>query len=162
MKKLLLLSCLFISLISYGQTTNDDFGFFPYFPSRAYVSDSTQIQFIFHANSTVSGVSVVQKSGPTIKINPVTDYSGNANTITHFWVAGLQPGVYSFQATAKVASGGTAYAVDSLTILPDRVCPVIPPARTVVSFSFPFFGSIVTIPLPATGVSVKYSDGTTQ
>lgn len=170
MKKLILFLSIFCALQSFGQSpvaTGDILFIVPVSAQRVYVSDSVQIYATLTSNVTISSITWEKVSGPAVKFQDSTTYYGNGTAtnyfkvgISSFWLQGLAPGNYVFKATGKSASGGTAFGTVALTVLPDRVCPVIPPIRSVTGISFTINGILFNLPMQ--GTKVTYNDGSTN
>lgn len=166
MKKLFLFALILSALQSFGQT--DIFAFTPYSSSRYRSSDSIQVGFQVSTNNATSPAaitSIVQTAGPAVKFTVNPSWITGTTTNSDFWLQGLQPGTYSFTATGKSSSGTTGTQTKTFTVIADPVCPVCPPIpapRVATSITLSIYGVPVTIPLPANGVGIKYSDGSTQ
>lgn len=117
---------------------------------RVHQGDSVQIQAILNTGLT-KALSIKWATPSGIAINPINAWQGNGYEISSLWFYNLPPGVYPFTATGLSASGLTSTVADTLTILAN------PAARTMTSVSFPVLG--LTVTLPATGMTVTYSDG---
>lgn len=169
MKKLFLLSALFVSLIATAQNTSPSLTsmtFFPLLSARVHSSDSAQIAFILLSGNTVTSITVTQTAGPSVKFTVPTPTWSGYNASVAFWLQGLAPGSYTFTAVGKDVAGNATTVTQNLTVVADPVCPACPtcPApRTVTSVTFPFLGQSITIPASALPAgSIKYSDGSTQ
>src|ERR1700753_3554988 len=155
MKKSILFFSFIVSMTASAQiVTGDVLQFVPYQSSRVHQSDSVLIAAILTSNKTVSNITWTQTTGAAVKIAPgaPTWNNGNATAISSFWVQGLAPGTYVWKATGTTISGSTAYATDSLLVIPDPVkvvCPVIPPPRVATSITLTLFGTSIVVPLPA-------------
>lgn len=161
MKKLFVLLSILFSLRSFGQSpvaTGDMLVMIPVSSQRIYVSDSVQIYATLTSNVTISSITWEKIAGPAVKFQDSTTYYGNGTAtsyfkigVSSFWLQGLTAGNYIFKATGKSASGGTAFGTVALTVIPDRVCPVLP----VVSSVTVKIGS-VSVTIPATDLIISY------
>lgn len=167
MKHFLLLLCVFISYITYGQNvppggTGEIYIFDPVSAQRVRASDSVQIYATLYTNNTAKTIAWSQPVKQAIKITPVNDYATGAIQTSRFWLQGLTPGIDTFFVTGISGTGTTSTKTIVLTVLPDIACPPIPAQRIAVSVSFTLAGIPITIPLPTVGVSVKYDTDPAQ
>lgn len=170
MKHILLALSFLAPVLAFSQSpvsTGDALIFFPVSGQRVHVSDSVQVYATLTSNVTISSITWIQVSGPAIKFQDSTTYYGNGTATNYFkmgtsnfWLQGLAPGLYVFKATGKSASGATAFATVSLTVIADPVCPPIPAPRMAASVTLMVGGISVTI--PASALKILYSDGTNQ
>ncbi len=171
MKKLFLLIALFSSLAAFSQNASPSvtsMTFFPFQACRVHSSDSVQVQFILLSGNTVSTITVTQTAGPAAKFAvPTPTWSGN-NAAVAFWLQGLAPGVYTFQAVGKDVAGNTTTVTQNVTVVADPVCPVcptcpaIPTPRTVATLQVNILGTWVPVPVNSSTVKVVFTDGGNQ
>lgn len=164
MKKLFLFVLILSALQSFGQAP-DIFAFTPYTVSRVRSSDSVQINFQLATNNPANASikSITQTAGSSIKFTPAPSWISGTTLNQGFWLSGLTPGTYSFTATGVSGSGTTGTQTVSVVVIPDQVCPPIPPPpapRLATSVTLMVGGISVTI--PASALKIAYADGSSQ
>lgn len=124
-------------------------------------ADSVTLTPTMYATDGYKSITVIQLSGPTTAAigAPVNAYANTMLEQSTVSIKKMVPGVYVFQATGLTATGLTGAVKCTVTV---PALPVIPPPRMAVSVTVTLYGVPVTIPLPTSGVSVKYADGSSQ
>lgn len=107
--------------------TDSYYVWLPYTSTRIHQSDSVQPTAIILTNGAISGINWTQISGPAVTITPSYTTRVGIMGQSTFWLQGLAPGMYIFQATATV--NGKSFTIsDTVTSIANAVCPTIPPA----------------------------------
>lgn len=151
MKKIILLSILFISFVAVkSQTTSISYAFC-ISPPITVNSDSVTLSAQLVAGDGYKSISWIQASGPSIAVfgTPVNTFQNTTIQKQLLPVRKMIPGIYSFTAIGSTV-GGISYP---LTTTVTVVAP--PKPRSVVSVSFVIVNGVWT-------AVYKYDDGSTQ
>ncbi|HEY4288278.1 MAG TPA: hypothetical protein VGN00_14335 [Puia sp.] len=165
MKKIILSISILISLAASAQTSSQLGELFYFLPvsgaQRVHSSDSVNVFATLVTSSTITSMTVAQTGGPTVTIpagQPV--YTSGVLAVRNFWLQGLAPGAYTFKFTGVTQSGSTGSFTETVTVIPDVVCPPVPAQRVATSVTFTINGVAVTV--PATGLKITYNNGSSQ